>query len=77
MEKYSNYKWVNSKVNEQQNSSTKNLTRHVSYMLGSHFIDHLTLFPDLFCRHFGRIFFSSDAGMQVKKDVVCWWHALF
>ena len=44
MEKYINYKWVNSEVNEQQNSSTKNLARQVSYITGSHLIDHLNLF---------------------------------
>ena len=44
MEKYSNYKWVNSEVNEQQNSSTKHLAWQVSYMTGSHLIDHLNLF---------------------------------
>ena len=42
MDKYSNYKWVNSEVSEQQNSSTKNLAGNVSCMTGrSHFNDHL------------------------------------
>ena len=41
---YIKYREINSQINEQQNSSTKNLARQVSYMTGRNFMEHLTFF---------------------------------